>query len=557
MRTVRGLLALIAFTLLMSGTNGTSPDSGYCIGTQCYVVFAGPGSFRDAQTECAKKDGHLMTVRSSVSHDTLLILLGGRLGQYWIGLHLPTGCPSAAEELRGFQWVTKDAESDFYNWAAFDDACSPRCVAVSKDNDFKWTPVPCGEGVAGFLCEYSLAEPCLGLQVKGNESVTYSTPYGFGGEDLLSLPQGSVAVRRPAETKFICSKQEWLKAPWQCGLDEGGCEFRCEAADSGQPPQCVCPQGLVVDPRNNVTCEEDHGDPCHALLCDQACAQAEGGYACQCDPGFRLAEDGRTCEDDCSDPRQCPGELLKCVSTAGGFECACLDGYRRSEDGRCVDEDECASSPCEHLCSNTAGSYSCSCFEGFKPKEASSNECELHCGRSKCPALCDPNNPFQCECPVGYVVDQVDAVSDCVDIDECTMNYCEQGCRNTFGGYWCFCPQGFTLVDDYKCVDNESRTTEAWEGSGATTPFSVTPSVSSPEPTSRPSVVAAGGLLAIIVSVVVVILVAVFLARHVLRRSGGLESPSGLKEEGDAALHDLREVTGDKTDSGKPPKQDP
>lgn len=546
------MLLTTTLTFLMARADGIVPNNGYCLGNQCFAAFQDPSDFTTAQNHCAKKGGHLMTVRSSVSHDTLLILLGSLYEEYWVGLHLPSGCPDAAAALRGFQWVTGDSESDFYNWAAFDSSCSSKCVSLSKDDDFKWTQQSCDKITPGFLCEYSFENPCKGLIVSGGETVHYWIHYGFEGEDVLSLPPGSTAVHRPSETKYICSFGRWMKAPWTCEIYEGGCEHQCVEDHQYHEPVCFCPPGQVVNPNNNVTCEAVKDDPCVHLRCEQACYQRNDSYACMCDHGFELAEDGRTCKDinDCADERQCPGDNYKCKNTIGGFQCVCQDGYKLVNDN-CVDIDECANAPCEHICSNTPGGYECSCFDGYVVIPETPNTCELYCGRGECPAECDPNDKFQCNCPMGYISEERGEDTFCLDIDECEMYACDQDCKNTYGSYVCSCSAGFTLVSGYKCEKNEvdkDKDTDAdgWEGSGVTTPYLIiTPSVKYTEPTSRPSSVTAGGLLGIIVCVVVVILVMVFLAHHILKRRGKFESVRAHKAQEDE-VHDLQQVTTEK-----------
>ncbi|KAM4632911.1 thrombomodulin-like [Polymixia lowei] len=522
----------IVLTFLIARAEGVAPNNGYCIGNQCFAVFQDVTDFTMAQNRCRKHDGHLMTVRSSVSHDTLLLLLGGILGQFWVGLHLLSGCPDAHTDLRGFQWVTGDSQSDFYNWAVFHNSCSPQCVLVSKYDDFRWNPESCSKQAAGFLCEYNFKNPCKRLDVERDEIVKYTVVYGFEGDDVRELPQGSVAVRRPSEATYICFAGQWMKAPWNCEINNGGCEYKC-VEDAQHAPVCVCPTGHDVNPDNNVTCEVIKHDPCASLRCEQACYHHNDSYTCTCEHGFELAADGRTCRDvnNCIDSRQCPGDNYRCVNTVGGFQCVCKRGYR-SVGGDCVDVDECADAPCEHTCENKPGGYECSCFDGYRVIPNTPNKCELHCGREECRAECDPNDELECHCPAGYVADQRQDKVFCVDINECVMDYCDQGCKNTYGGYVCSCSDGYTLVGQYKCVKDEVDT--EWEGSGATTPYVfVTPSVKYPEPTRRPAAVTAGGLLGIIVCIVVLVLVMVFLAHYILRRRGKMESASTHKAQGE------------------------
>ncbi|XP_023270772.1 thrombomodulin-like [Seriola lalandi dorsalis] len=542
MNDVTGLLVVILVSM-MGRTGGAGANNGYCIGNQCFGMIQDPSDFTTAQDQCKDKGGHLMTVRSSVSHDILSILLGNFTGRFWIGLHLKTACPDAAAGLKGFQWVTEDSESDFFNWApSFDSSCSsPRCVSVSKESDFKWTQEPCGEQAAGFLCEYGLIQPCKNLEVAQDESVTYMTPMGFKVEDVLSLPMGTIATRMPSETKYLCFSEKWLKAPWNCEIQEGGCEHKC-AMDPNEVPSCYCPPGQIVSPENKVTCEEATDDPCLALRCDHACYRSDGSYACVCDHGYKLAQDGRSCVDfnDCTDERQCPGENFKCKNTIGGFQCVCEDGYVKSG-SLCVDDNECLSAPCEHECHNTPGSYNCSCFEGYKVDPKSPNKCKRHCGKEECAAECDPNDASQCYCPDGYVAEEREDHTVCIEIDECISNYCDQQCTNTFGSYVCSCSPGYTLVNQYNCVKNEDHT----DGSQDSTTAPDFPTTSYiPGPTRQPSGVSVGAFVGIILCTVFLIVLVVFLAHHILSRRGKMESSGALKaQEGEA--HGLHRVATD------------
>uniref|UniRef100_A0A672HQ40 Thrombomodulin n=1 Tax=Salarias fasciatus TaxID=181472 RepID=A0A672HQ40_SALFA len=503
MKDVSGPFAFL-LVFLVGRACCAGPSSGYCIDSQCFTVFRQPSSFRAAQDACADRGGHLMTVRSSVSHDILFILLANLTENFWIGLHLLAGCPDSPDALRGFQWVTKDAESDFSNWPpSFDSGCSaPRCVTVSQQSDFKWTQEPCAQKAAGFLCEHAFSNQCARLALLPGESATYTTPLGFGGEDLLSLMPGSTAVRMPSETKYVCFSEQWLQAPWTCEISEGGCEYKC-AVDPSNTPSCYCPPGQSLNPDNLVTCEDQvTDDPCVALRCAQVCYEEEAGrYACTCDHGFQLAEDGRTCVDfnDCRDERQCPGDNF-----IGEL---------------CVDTDECAQAPCEHECVNTHGSYECACFPGYRVSPESPDKCELYCGKPECPAECDPNDRFQCYCPGGYISEERGHDVFCIDMDECSFFFCDQGCVNTYGSYQCSCNPGYTLVDGFKCVRSDDEDADGGpEGSGMTTDPIITPTprvvVPQPGPTRRPSGVSTGALVGIIACTALFVVLLVFAVYH-------------------------------------------
>ncbi|KAM7368255.1 hypothetical protein PAMP_014495 [Pampus punctatissimus] len=543
MKDVTGLF--VVFAALMGRVGGMEPSNGYCIGNQCFTLFQHPSDFTTAQDRCKEQSGHLMTVRSSVSQDILLILLGNFPGKYWIGLHRPTGCPDTDTKLKGYEWVTEDGESDFYNWETFNYSCSsPRCITVSQENAFKWIQKPCSEQAVGFLCEYTFHGPCKGLSVTATESVSYRIPMGYEGGDLLSLPPGSIATRMPFETRYVCFSEQWLKAPWSCEIQEGGCEHKC-AVDPKHVAFCYCPQGQIINPENKVTCEVVADDPCLRLNCQHACHKNGDSYTCMCDHGFKLGSDNRSCVDfnDCKDERQCPGKNFMCVNTVGGFQCVCKTGYKM-KGGQCHDVDECVSAPCEHMCDNFPGGYKCSCYDGYKADPESPHRCKLYCGLEECPAECDPNNQYQCFCPDGYVIEERGALMICIDIDECDT-YCDQDCTNLFGGYTCSCSAGFTLVDQYKCVKNDIDDTD--EGSGTTTtPNALTPTplVPNPDPTPGPSGVTVGVFVGIIVCTVFFTVLLVFLAHHFLCGRGKMESAGALKApEGEA--HGLHRVTSD------------
>lgn len=536
----------IVCALLFGRIGGVKPNNIYCIGNQCFTVSKTPRDFSAAQNECQDQGGHLMTVRSSVSQDVLSVLLGNVSDRFWIGLHLPTGCPDQSTELNGFRWVTGDRESDFSNWpTTFNSSCSShRCVSVSPVDDFKWTREPCVKQAARFLCEASFNETCNSLEAGVNDILNYSTPFGFTGEDLLTLPPGSTAVRLPAERKYICFSGRWVQAPWKCDVLEGGCEHKC-TLDPEEQPLCYCPRGKAINPENKVTCEEAQADPCASLRCAHACYENEGSYVCTCIQGFKLAADGRSCLDfnDCTDARQCPGENTRCVNTVGGFQCACKDGYRNTG-GVCADVNECISAPCEHMCQNVPGSYKCSCYNGYKEDPEKPHMCKLHCGKQECLAQCDPNDNNQCYCPGGYILEERHPNSVCIDIDECTSFYCDQDCENTYGSYVCNCFPGYKLDDNSNCVKTGDEP-DTDEGSGAPSTFpSITAAPPHPDPTTDPSALTAGGLVGIVLCALFFIALVICIAYRVLCRRRKMEGADGVKDSENEA-HTLQPVTSD------------
>ncbi|XP_062415472.1 thrombomodulin [Pungitius pungitius] len=444
MRTATGLLVSL-LTFLMGRAGGIELCRVRCSGTRCFSVLHHATGFAAARDRCGDLGGHLMTVQFSSNQSILPNLLGELTGRYWIGLHRVTKCPDAAAELRGFAWVTGGNRSESTHWsAAFDGDCSsPRCVSVSKEDDFKWVQEPCADNLPGFLCEHGPGDPCQALTDAPGDSVTYTPPVGGSGEVVWPLPPGSIALRITAKTKYFCLAGKWQPATRSCNTHEGDCQ---------------------------------------------------GGY--------------------------------------------------KSRGGRCVDVDECASAPCEHSCVNTPGSYECSCYPGYKKDANYPHKCALFCGKEECAAECDPNNPFQCYCPDGYVADERRGGTVCLDIDECSSDYCDHLCRNTFGSYVCTCSPGYTLVHQFQCVKNEGGPSEEPEGSAEATSQSFPTTTARPEPTRRPQRVSVGGLAGITVCTVLLILLVLFVVHRVLSGRAHAESGGARKAAQDEA-HSSQRVTRD------------
>uniref|UniRef100_A0A4W6CLT3 Thrombomodulin n=1 Tax=Lates calcarifer TaxID=8187 RepID=A0A4W6CLT3_LATCA len=242
----------------------------------------------------------------------------------------------------------------------------------------------------------------------------------------------SVSAADPTKCNVHCAERD---CPADCVYDPD-----VERIDL---QKCYCPDGYIRHNGNDTALCTDINECEMGPQCDHMCENLFGSYRCICHEGFELS-----CVDfnDCTDQRQCPGENFRCINTVGGFQCVCKEGYSLSG-SLCVDQDECASAPCEHMCDNTPGSYKCSCYDGHIVDPKSPNKCKLHCGEEECDAQCDPNDVFQCYCPDGYVKEERDEGAFCIDIDECSFFYCDQGCVNTFGSYVCSCNPGFTLVD--------------------------------------------------------------------------------------------------------------
>ncbi|XP_036398505.1 thrombomodulin-like [Megalops cyprinoides] len=241
--------------------------------------------------------------------------------------------------------------------------------------------------------------------------------------------------------------------------------------------------------------------------------------------------DSGACEDEC---RQKNGVSEYICSpnegTRGGVWCKCRDGFQLVG-GKCSDINECSSGPCEHKCDNTVGGYNCSCHDGYRQSREDPHRCEMHCPSEKCEAICDRNENTQCSCPNGYLIDQRNGTSLCIDINECgpDSSECDHKCVNSFGSFICSCDEGFNLIDGHKCVRQYD--------SVLTTPVSLyndfvtSSSKSSKNIVSSASIKTPGMITGIVLFLSVALLVVMFLVRKILltKREGasGEESHSG------------------------------
>ncbi|KAK3506536.1 hypothetical protein QTP70_006564 [Hemibagrus guttatus] len=524
----------VVMALALLRVHARKPDHGNCVDEYCVTVHTEPVDFNSAQKSCEDKGGHLMTVRTMVASSVVSDVLTGYTGNFWIGLrHRNDFCSGSTHALKGYTWITGDKATNFTNWKSHEGICSQRCVSLSKD-DPEWTERLCDHAADGYLCEHKNTDgKCRRLE--SDSPVLYETPFGFARTDLREVPAASNATQQHLGTKFICFEGQWIKAPWNCEVYKGGCEHECIKWNDAF--MCSCPPGYTLE-RNAVRCSLAHGDPCLRAGCSQECVVKGESYVCRCRSGYELGEDGKTCKDieNCENINLCPDENSYCVDTPGGFECHCKSGFSMNRDkNRCEDDDECFSGPCEHTCNNTIGSYFCECSEGYRVSPEDRHMCTLHCPHWECPVVsCDLNNPFQCECPEGFVLEERPGGSVCVDIDECETSICDHNCTNTPGRYICSCTEGFDLTGSNDCVRTKrfGTTTSA---SAVTTPTSRSP------PTEPVPFISAGGIIAIIACIVLLVLL-VPCVHHHKNRCGKISTDKSHGKD----VHALQQVTTEK-----------
>nr|XP_046228940.1 thrombomodulin-like [Scatophagus argus] len=494
--------ALIVCVIFLCGLEeAVVSQHGRCTGNQCFALFQEPENFLGAQKRCKGLDGKLLTFNSPDTRTIMTILPIGLSGSYWL-------------ELSSTDRPREEAAAGLQN-------CSS--ISVSIERNFTVTWKPCRENLDGFLCNYTFTEPCGVLKAGGGAQVKYTVPMGFEANDTEAFPPGTIAVAQRTgvkypDSKHLCFSKGWIRAPWNCEVLQGGCEYSCNST-------CHCPARQTLHP-NNITCSKD---PC--AECAQECQREGDIYVCKCNRGYRLAQDGRSCVDvnECEEDNPCTGEGEECKNTQGDFECGCEDGFE-AEDGVCVNIAICES--CEHmLCDKFNGVYKCMCREGFKVSDKDPTKCELDCRERDCKAICIPNRDNdkkdmdQCYCPEGYIIDMTNSTAICIDINECELEkQCDHECENSFGGYRCLCNKGFKLHKGYKCVPTEEEEEEEEEdGSGSTPPY---PTTVSTHPAAVPPYIKTGSVLGITMFTVLCVALLFFVVRNVAKRCRTFEFSS-------------------------------
>ncbi|XP_039591303.1 matrilin-4 isoform X1 [Polypterus senegalus] len=159
--------------------------------------------------------------------------------------------------------------------------------------------------------------------------------------------------------------------------------------------------------------EMDHG-------CQHICVSTPGSYHCECNPGYKLNEDGKTCSaiDLCAEGKHDCEQI--CISSPGSYSCRCRAGYQLNQDQKsCSMIDYCSfgNHSCEHECVTVLNGYFCRCHEG-------------------------------------YVLQSDGKICQAKDLCNSVDHGCEFKCLSTVGSYYCVCPEGQLLQSDGKSCGN-------------------------------------------------------------------------------------------------------
>ncbi|MBN3315969.1 TRBM protein, partial [Atractosteus spatula] len=225
-----------------------------------------------------------------------------------------------------------------------------------------------------------------------SQTLLYRTPLGFWGSDLILVPPGSILTLEPSGMKIYCVPNDtvdWIQGPWNCEIENGGCEHQCEMCNG--KPECICPPYMKLE-ENKVRCKNF------------------------------------TCKDSVCEYFRCENNLETHLSITGSIPESTTKHVKRS----------CSSAPCEHNCSETNDGYKCSCSSGFLPDPEKPQNCLRAC-TSSCPPIHDINDPSAFTCPKGFVLEE----ENCVIHDTCEKKFDCNKCTHIDGLNVCYCERGF------------------------------------------------------------------------------------------------------------------